>query len=160
MPLIPVEKKKKEKPFEFSAEEQQLLDKKFLYPEQIMAANHNWAWVKKMRKDEERDADPQRTEETVYKAIRTENPEMLLASIVHLSIAERNQIAQGIYRNLLLSTKDEYYARDENRQLLLSQKTGEPIVNRDKLRAVARRIAVFEEEESIDLFDLCMRLIK
>ena len=148
MPLIQVAKKKKEQPYEYTRMEKVVIDEGFLPEEQVRSTNHDESLLRLMMQDEVRDASPEHTEKDIYKALADRDVKKLLTAAKNLTVPERNKIAQGIYHSILTSTKENY---------LFKSKDGKISVNSEKLRENAKRLELLEEE-SLDLFDLCVKL--
>ncbi len=147
MPLIKVAKKKKEQPYVFDEVERPFLRDGILPEEQIRATNHNTKWLLQIKNDEVRDASPEHTERDVYKALERRDRALLLNAVKNLTVAEKNDIVKRIRHSILLSKKEDYLIRTKDDKML---------INSEKLAENAKRLLLLDE--SLDLFDLCIRL--
>ena len=131
MPLIKIAKPQKEPEFVLTNYDKVVLE---LIPlEQLKAANHDPHLLDLMLADEVRDADPERTLKDVYKGLQSKDPLRVLAATKNLTVKERNLIVKKLKNSLLLKTES---LPDES----------------------IRQLLVLLEDDSMDLFDLCVRL--
>lgn len=147
MPLIKIVKKKQEEEYIFTEYEKVLLARKMFPEEQIKSVNHNERLLDAMLEDEIRDASPEHTEADIFSALLARDKGFLLKAIKNLTVQEKREIAERIYRSILISKKEDY---------LIKTKDGKMIVNSEKFKENAKRLILLEEP--LDLFDLCVRL--
>lgn len=147
MPLIKVEKKKKEAPYVFTNYEKWAVEH-FLFEEQVKSTNHDPHLLDLMVDDEKRDADPIHVRYDVYAALNGHDSRRLLDATKNLTVAERNRVAQGIYYTLIAGTAEDCKRTTES---------GKRITDMERVCENARRLILFEDID-IDLFDLCARL--
>lgn len=137
MPLLPVKKQEKKEEYKYTEVEEVILKKHILPLEQVLSANQNTRLLKKMVADETRDPNFDKTLLDVYAALLERKPERILAATRSLTIKEKKSLVDAI-RYTLLAKKE----------FPLNTEEGE-----DALRRL-----ILLEDESIDLFDLCIKL--
>ena len=147
MPLINIEKPKKEPEYVFTNYEQLALQ--LLPPEQVRASNHDAAIIDLMMEAESRDASFDHTRNDVYKAFETGDFVRVLAASKNLTPAEKDKIVQGLYNHLLSKVAEPEL-----------DAYGKPKGKKEMGPKDVKRLALLLEDPKIDLFHFCVKLGK